>query len=333
MVPSPLVGEGQGGGEPETSEVGVPPTPNPSPQGGGESGRSKSEAGEPRTVGWALRTRTAVLVRAGIEGAGGDVRRLVAAVLDVPAAAILRAPERVLTDAQLATLESYVARRANREPVSRILGCRDFYGRSFTISPATLDPRPESETLVAAALQVAGEEGWEGPRILDVGTGSGCLLITLLCELEGASGTGTDISAEALAVARGNGERLGVAERASWLRADLLETVAGRFHMLVANPPYVRSGEIQRLEAEVRDFDPRIALDGGADGLAVYRRLAAGVASIVPQGGWVVVEVGYDQADAVLPILSGLAVETRIYLDVAGKRRCVAVKTRDRSLA
>jgi release factor glutamine methyltransferase len=274
-----------------------------------------------------------VLVRAGIEGAGGDVRRLVAAVLDVPAAAILRAPERVLTDAQLATLESYVARRVNREPVSRILGCRDFYGRSFTISPATLDPRPESETLVAAALQVAGEEGWEGPRILDVGTGSGCLLITLLCELEGASGTGTDISAEALAVARGNGERLGVAERASWLRADLLETVAGRFHMLVANPPYVRSGEIQRLEAEVRDFDPRIALDGGADGLAVYRRLAAGVASIVPQGGWVVVEVGYDQADAVLPIFSGLAVETRIYLDVAGKRRCVAVKTRDRSLA
>ena len=291
-----------------------------------------SRFGGPRTVGHLLRECAGALTRVGVEGAGGDVRRLLAAVLNAPAVAIATEPRRVLTDAQLAKLESYVARRANREPVSRILGCRDFYGRSFTISPATLDPRPESETLIAAALQVAGEEGWEGPRILDVGTGSGCLLVTLLCELESASGTGTDIGAEALAVARGNAERLGVAGRASWLRADLLETVSGPFHMLVANPPYVRCGEIERLEAEVRDFDPRIALDGGADGLAVYRRLAAGVAGIVPQG-WVVVEVGYDQADAALSIFSGIAVETRIYLDVAGKRRCVAVKTRDRSLA
>src|SRR5262245_50151868 len=122
----------------------------PFPQGGGESGRRKWEASEPRTVGWALRTWTAVLVRAGIEGAGGDVRRLVAGVLGAPAAALLREPERVLTDAQLATLESCIARRANREPVSRILGRRDFYGRSFTITPATLDPRPDSETLIAA---------------------------------------------------------------------------------------------------------------------------------------------------------------------------------------
>ena len=147
------------------------------------------------------------------------------------------------------------------------------------------------------------EEGWERPRILDVGTGSGCLLLTLLCELESASGTGTDISAEALDVARGNARRLGVAQRASWLRADLLETVRGPFHMLVTNPPYVRSSEIERLEAEVRNFDPRVALDGGADGFAIYRRLAAGVAGVVPHG-WVVMEVGYDQADAVASIFA-----------------------------
>jgi release factor glutamine methyltransferase len=291
-----------------------------------------SRPGEPRTVGPVLRECTMTLTRAGVEGAGGDARRLLAAVLEAPAVSIASEPARVLTGAELARLESYVARRANREPVSRILGCRDFYGRSFTISPATLDPRPDSETLIAAALQVAGEEGWEGPRILDVGTGSGCLLVTLLCELESASGTGTDISAEALAVARGNAERLGVAKRARWLRSDLLETVAGPFHMLVSNPPYVRSGEIERLEAEVRDFDPRIALDGGADGLAFYRRLAAGLAGVVPQG-WVVLEVGYDQADSVLSVFSGTAEETRIFPDVAGKRRCVAVKTRERSLA
>ena len=293
-----------------------------------ELGRS----GGPRTVGLLLRECAAVLSRAGVEGAGGDARRLLAAVIEAPAVAIATEPKRVLTDAQLAKLESYVARRANREPVSRILGRRDFYGRSFTITPATLDPRPESETLIAAALQVAGEEGWVGARILDVGTGSGCLLVTLLCELQSASGTGTDISAEALAVARENAERLGVAQRASWLKADLLETVSGHFHMLVANPPYVRSGEIGCLEAEVRDFDPRLALDGGADGLVNYSLLAAGLASVVPQG-WVIVEVGHDQANAVLSILGGTAVETRIYPDVAGKRRCVAVKTRGRSLA
>lgn len=337
-VPSPVVpkarkqnvGEAQGGGESETSEIVVPPPLTP--QGGGESGRRTWEAAEPRTVGSVLRALTAQLAQAGIEGAGGDVRRLLAAVLDAPPAAILSEPERPLAEHQLATLGAYVARRARREPVSRILGRRDFYGRPFAITPATLDPRPESETLIAAALQVASEEGWEGPRILDVGTGSGCLLVTLLCELESASGTGTDISAEALAVARENAERLGVAQRASWLKADLLETVPGHFHMLVANPPYVRSGEIEHLEAEVRDFDPRLALDGGADGLDYYRRLAAGLASVVPRG-WVIVEVGYDQADAVRSILAGTAVETRMHLDVAGKRRCVAAKTRDRSLA
>jgi release factor glutamine methyltransferase len=286
----------------------------------------------PRTVGAALRTWTAALSRCGIEGAGGDVRRLLAGLLDASAATILSEPGRPLTEAQWATLGGWAARRANREPVSRILGWRDFYGRPFTISPATLDPRPESETLVGAALQIAREEGWERPRILDVGTGSGCLLLTLLCELGGASGTGTDVSAEALAVARANAGRLAVADRASWLQADALETVAGPFHMVVANPPYVRSSEIEHLEPEVRCFDPILSLDGGADGLALYRRLAPRLASVVPNG-WALLEVGFDQADAVLSIVSAGAERTRVCLDVAGRRRCVAVKTRDRTHA
>jgi release factor glutamine methyltransferase len=268
-----------------------------------------------------------VLVRAGIEGAGGDVRRLMAGVLGAPAAALLREPERVLTDAQLATLESCIARRANREPVSRILGRRDFYGRSFAITPATLDPRPDSETLIAAALEIAREEGWERPRILDVGTGSGCLVLTLLCELASASGTGTDISAETLAVARTNAERLGVADRVSWLQADALETVRGPFHMLVSNPPYIRSGEMEGLEPEVRRFDPTLALDGGPDGLAFYRRLQQHIPSVI-SNGWVVLEVGFDQAGAVLSIIANNKDRTRVHLDVAGRRRCVAVKTR-----
>jgi release factor glutamine methyltransferase len=219
--------------------------------------------------------------------------------------------------------------------VSRILGARDFYGRSFAISPATLDPRPDSETLIEAALDIAREEGWTSRPlgILDVGTGSGCLLLTLLCELPQATGTGSDISAAALEVARGNARRLGLSHRVDWLLADALEKITGPFHMLVTNPPYVRSADIQRLDPEVRLFDPAGALDGGADGLEVYRRLVPRIPSAIPDG-WVVLEVGHDQADAVAAMLAGLgrsidAAEIRIRRDVSGKRRCVAVRTRN----
>jgi release factor glutamine methyltransferase len=287
------------------------------------------------TLAAASRRWTAELARAAIEDAAADVRRLVAAALEIPPARVLAEPERRLTAAELATLRGYVARRGRREPVSRILGWREFYGRPFTISPVTLDPRPDTETVVEAALQVIREEGWRerpGLSILDVGTGSGCLLVTLLCEIGAARGTGTDISPAALEVARANAERLQVADRVSWLLADALETVSGPFHMLVSNPPYVRSHDIAHLETEVCCFDPLAALDGGADGLVLYRRLAARIAKVVPDG-WAILEVGYDQADAVASILSDAigseaVADTRIYRDVAGKRRCVAVRTR-----
>ena len=295
--------------------------------------RDPSPAGAHVTTGTALRQWTAALARSGIEDAGGDVRRLIAAVLDISAASLLSEPGRILTPPELATLSAHVARRARREPVSRILGQRDFYGRTFAISPATLDPRPESETLIEAALDAVRREGWTGHglRILDVGTGSGCLLLTLLCELEGARGTGTDISRAALAVARDNACHFGVSRRSSWLIADGLETVPGPFHMLISNPPYVRTGEIAHLEPEVHNFDPAAALDGGADGLALYRAWAPWLTRLVPDG-WIVLEVGYDQADAVAAIIAGsmgqAVAETHIYRDVAGMRRCVAMRAR-----
>jgi release factor glutamine methyltransferase len=301
-----------------------------------------SQLAKPRTVAYArptvaaaMRQWATALARAGIEDAGTDVRRLVVAVLDVPAARLLGSPDRVLSASELATLSDHVARRARREPVSRILGQRDFYGRSFLLSPATLDPRPDSETLIEAALGLVGEEGWDpsGLRLLDVGTGTGCLLLTLLSELPLARGIGTDIDEAALDVARANAARLGVADRASWLTADALESVGGIFHILVSNPPYVRTGDIAGLEPEVREYDPATALDGGVDGFELYRRLARRIAAVVPHG-WAILEVGYDQADAVVAIIRhGVApaealVDVRIISDVAGKRRCVAVKTR-----
>ena len=281
-----------------------------------------------------MRELTAHLARAGIEGAGGDVRRLAAAALGVSGAAVLMGPDRVLTTAELQLLRAFVERRRQHEPVSRILGERDFYGRTFAISPATLDPRPDSETVIAAALEIAREEGWMSRpiRILDVGTGSGCLLLTLLCELPQATGLGTDISAAALDTASLNAGRLGLGRRVTWLRADALESIAGPFHMLVANPPYVRTAEIPGLEPEVRDFDPTQALDGGPDGLAMYRRLMPRIADVTPCGGWVVLETGHDQAADVAALLAskeaGMDVaRIRIHHDVAGRRRCVAART------
>ncbi|MBX9590064.1 MAG: peptide chain release factor N(5)-glutamine methyltransferase [Hyphomonadaceae bacterium] len=283
-----------------------------------------------------MRELTARLAGAGIEGAGGDVRRLVAGALGLSAADVLGAPERVLTPAQLEVLQGFIERRRQHEPVSRILGERDFFGRTFTISPATLDPRPDSESVILAALEIAREAGWMARplRLLDVGTGSGCLLLSLLGELSQATGLGTDISAAALATAARNAGRLGLAQRVEWRQADGLESIAGPFHMLIANPPYVRTADIADLEPEVRNFDPIEALDGGPDGLAMYRRLARDMANILPAGCWVVLEVGHDQADSVARLLAsegtGIdAARIRIRPDVAGKRRCVAARTLD----
>jgi release factor glutamine methyltransferase len=286
------------------------------------------------TVGEALARATSDLRRVGIDQPGNDARRLVAAVLALSAAQLISRPERRLSPQQFARLEHCIARRRNREPVSRILGEREFYGRSFAISPATLDPRPDSETLIEVALERVRREGWDAAplRILDVGTGSGCLLLTLLCELPNAVGIGTDISEVALGVARSNARRLGVEYRAQWMVRDALAGIGERFELLVSNPPYIRSGDIADLEAEVRDFDPWSALDGGADGLDVVRRLVAGIPTIIPNG-WIVLEMGHDQADGVAGLLGsrqpplGLA-EIEFCQDVTGKRRCVAARTR-----
>jgi release factor glutamine methyltransferase len=262
------------------------------------------------TLAAARRWAIAALRAAGVDDAGSDVRRLLAAALGWSPAQILARPEFALLPEQAEAFVGFVERRRRREPVSRILGCREFYGRSFAVSAATLDPRPASETLIEAAL-----------------------LLTLLCELPQATGLGTDLSAAALTVARGNAAALGVQDRAAWRISDLLENVDGPFHMVLSNPPYLRSAEIATLEPEVSRFDPRLALDGGADGLEIFRRLSAGVPGVVGDG-WIVLEVGHDQADQVAELLrwarpAGCRINVKFYTDVSGQRRCVAARTRN----
>lgn len=231
-----------------------------------------------------------------------------------------------LPPAAAARLTGYVARRLAGEPVSRIKGTREFYGRDFRIDPHTLDPRPDTETLIGAALRIVTEEGLEGQplRLLDLGTGSGCILLTLLAELPNAEGIGTDLSSGALRLAAANARHLGVEGRTRLVAADWFEGLSGQFDLILTNPPYIAAGEIAALSPEVAGHDPRAALDGGADGLDAYRSIAAKAAAFLAPGGHLLVEIGPTQVQAVARLFraAGLAVdEGGVLFDLAGRPR------------
>ncbi len=284
-------------------------------------------------VGAVVRMLGVRFAEAGIAGGPQDARVLVAAALGVDAVRVLVEPEAILDAAAGARLADMAVRRLAREPVARILGWREFYGRRFAITPNTLDPRADSEVLIEAALELATamSPGW--PRaVLDIGTGSGCLLISLLAECPGAEGTGLDIGASALDVARGNARALGVDARARWVCADGPGALVGPFDLVVANPPYIATAAIAGLDPEVRRYDPAAALDGGGDGLVFYRAWLPQIRRLVPDGH-VLLEIGFDQADAVAALARAAwpdarASDIRVLADLAGRARCVAIATR-----
>lgn len=285
----------------------------------------------PATLGEAARAAQRALADAGIEDPGRDARLLIAAACGCSTADIIAYPERALSDETRMRLAAMLARRSKHEPVSRILGEREFYGRPFVLSAATLDPRADSETLIETALAIVDQEGWRDRplRILDIGTGTGCLLLTLLAELPHATGVGTDISREALATASANAERLALSDRAAFAEHDVLDGVTGSFDLVVSNPPYIETGEIDALSPEVRAFDPYAALDGGLDGLDIYRKIAAGLDRVLT--GWVILEVGAGEADSVANLLQQAFVKTRkaelrTVSDLGGHIRCVALR-------
>ena len=190
-----------------------------------------------------------------------DARLLVLEACSMSLEAFILRPETPINALQTELIEAFEARRTAREPVSRILGYREFWGRRFSISPAVLDPRPDTEILIEAALALTADARTEAQlRILDLGTGSGCILLTLLAELPQAWGVGADISSRALSVARENAERLGVASRAAFVQCDWCETFCGPFGLIVSNPPYIGDASIDALEYEVRGYDPKLAL-------------------------------------------------------------------------
>jgi release factor glutamine methyltransferase len=278
-----------------------------------------SEPLQPPTIATALAAARTRLAAAGIEEPAAESRRLVAATIDGGEVALIAEAGRALTSAEAERFTTLLDRRAAREPLARIKGVREFYGRPFRLNAATLEPRPDSETLIEAALSLVAEAGWQSRpiRILDIGTGTGCLLLSLLAEL----------SPLALAAAGANATALGLQNRAAFEVRDCLEPAPGAsdgpYDLVVSNPPYIPTAEISGLAPEVRDFDPRLALDGGADGLTAYRRILEHI-SRVSCSGWVVLEVGADQA---AKVVDATMRPCRVFRDFGGHARVVAFST------
>ena len=267
----------------------------------------------------ALRAALPRLQAAGVVGAARDLRLLLAFAIGIPADRLTLVLQDPLSDPAIARFDAAVAARVARQPVSQIVGGRQFWGRWFRITPDVLDPRPETETLIAAAL------GGAFSRVLDLGTGSGAILITLLAERPLATGVGVDLSRQALSVAAGNAAALAVAERAVFQHSDWLRDVRGRFDLVVANPPYIAEDEMPGLSPEVRGWEPLLALTPGGDGLEAYRRILRDIGSVLAPSGRLLLETGARQGAAVAALCrdAGLQAVTLLQ-DMDGRDRVIS---------
>jgi release factor glutamine methyltransferase len=292
--------------------------------------RSRRDVEVRETLGSLLGEVASTLSRAGFAETRRAARRVVASTLELTPAELLSHSDQVLDQQQTGHVRLALDRLAKREPLSRILGRREFWGLEFELSADTFDPRPETETVVEAVLR-RGFNRDASLRFLDLGTGTGCILVALLSEFSAAIGFGVDIAPGAVMTALRNAAALGLGERAHFLVGDWGTAISGRFDVIVSNPPYIASAALADLPPEVALYDPCLALDGGADGLGAYRSLVADLARLLEPGGVVAIEVGFSQAPAVAAMLqaSGLAIEAR-ERDLAGIARCVVASARAR---
>ena len=275
------------------------------------------------TVAEALRHGAARL--AGIEGGTRDARLLLAHVMGVDGAALLRDRD---APVDVPAFEAALARRAAREPMALITGRQGFWTLDLLVSPATLVPRPDSETLIEAAAAAQPDRG-RVRRVLDLGTGTGCLLLAALTEFPLAWGLGVDLVPAAAALARRNAERTGLAARAGIVAGCWADAVAGRFDLVLSNPPYVAAAELPGLMPDVRDHEPRRALDGGVDGLDAYRTLLGAVPRLLAPQGVAVFELGAGQADAVAALAGHAGLRTHRRRDLGGVERALVLRQGD----
>ena len=267
----------------------------------------------------ALAPAVAQLAAAGIDTAARDARILLAHAMGLGAGRLTLHLQDDLTAWQEGAFAAHIAARSSRQPVSQIIGQRLFWGLPFRVTRDTLDPRPETETLVAEALSQRFQ------KMLDLGTGTGCILLSCLHGMPDAEGTGADISKAALVVAEGNAQALGLAERARFVQSDWFTSVSGAFDLIVSNPPYIAADEMATLAPEVREWEPHLALTPGGDGLDAYRAIAAGAIKRLMPGGRLLVEIGPTQGKAVAALFTRAGLEDlRILPDMDGRNRVVA---------
>lgn len=275
-----------------------------------------------RSLGQALCEGAAVLREAGMENPRLEARLLLAHALGVTSAAILRDRHLPMTAPGYGDL---VARRAGHEPMALILGRREFWSLDFAVSPVTLVPRGDSETLIEAALHAFADRS-RVRRVLDLGTGTGCLLLAALQEFPAAFGIGVDRVSAAAMLASRNAASLGFADRASFLVADWDAPLAGRFDLILSNPPYIPSGDVPGLMPEVVRHEPSSALDGGVDGLAAYRRIVGRLPDLLAPDGCAVIELGIGQAPQVVAIASAAGLASELRNDLAGIARALVMR-------
>lgn len=273
----------------------------------------------------ALAVGARALSTVGIEGALLDANLLLAHVIRGDRVAIIRDAERVLTASELAEYSKLINQRKKRKPVSRIIGRKEFWSLDLEISDSVLDPRPDSETLISAALKSIGEERRDY-MIADFGTGSGCLLLAILMERPKAWGLGIDYSYASVHQASVNARNLELKDRTEFLVGDWGNSLTGHFDLILTNPPYIATAEVKNLAPEVRDHDPKLSLDGGEDGLCAYRILAPQLHRLLKPTGRAVLECGFEQASQVSNILNSAGLRVlKTHRDLAGNERCLSV--------
>jgi release factor glutamine methyltransferase len=269
------------------------------------------------------------LASVGIEMPGLEARLIAGHVFGCDIATLIGHPEHTVEVRKVAQFEEALQRRLCQEPLAYILGEREFWSLPLRVTPDTLIPRPDTETLVEAALAWCAARGG-APRILDLGTGSGCVLLALLIELPAARGVGVDISQPALSVARANAERLGVGRRAAFVCADWSSALSGAFDLVVCNPPYIADSEWDVLAADVRDFEPALALRGGADGLDAYRAILSELPRLLAPNGSAFIELGGMSAAAVAGLAAAHDIQPdAITNDLGGRARCQQLLLRE----
>ena len=281
---------------------------------------------DPLTIGRAVNELTSQFTQAGLDTPRLDARILIGHVAKLAPSLLFARATEPLTAAQAAEIETLGRRRLAHEPVSRILGRREFWGLDFELNEATLDPRPDTETVVSAALALKDALP-PAPQVLDLGTGTGCILIAILSELPAARGVGIDRDARAVAAARANADRLGVGARAAFRQGDWCAGVSETFDLIVSNPPYIGERERPDLDAEVARFDPPGALFAGTEGLDAYAALIPGARERLAAQGRLILEIGVTQAESVESLLrrSGMTVESAVP-DLSGRIRALVTR-------